>query len=94
MSRAQALREMGNLFAFHRDQHLGWRRAAGWLALSNALTAFAFAGYVGFHSTTYITVAATPDGRVIPMTPLDEPIMSAAALRNWSVTAVTESFTL
>ena len=94
MSRAQAMREMGNLFAFHRDQHLGWRRAAGWLALSNALTAAAFAGYVWFHSTTYITVAATPDGRVIPMTRLDEPIMSAAALRNWAVTAVTESFTL
>lgn len=94
MNRAEAIRETGNLFAFHRDQHHGWRRAAMWLVATNAATAAALAGYVWFHSTTYITVAATPDGRVIEMTPLNEPIMSDAALRNWAVTAVTEAFTL
>ena len=30
----------------------------------------------------------------MPLTPLDEPIMSDAALRNWTVAAVTEAFTL
>ena len=39
-------------------------------------------------------MAATPDGRLVPLTPLDEPIMSDAALRNWTVAAVTEAFTL
>ena len=94
MSRAQAIAEMGNLFAFHQDQHRAWRRIAGWLAMSNVATAAALAGYVWFHTTTYITVAATPDGRVIELTPLDEPIMSDAALKNWTVAAVTEAFTL
>ena len=94
MSRAQAMSEMGNLFAFHQDQHRVWRRIAGWLAMSNVATAAALAGYVWFHSTTYVTVAATPDGRVIPLTPLDEPIMSDSALKNWTVAAVTEAFTL
>lgn len=94
MSRAQALAEMGNLHAFHRDQHRSWRRVAGWLAVSNAVTAAALAGYVWFHTTTYITVAATAEGRVIPLTPLDEPIMSDSALKNWTVSAVTEAFTL
>ena len=92
--RAQALSQVGNLVAFQRDQHHGWRRVAGWLMLVNVLTAAAFAGYVYFHSTVYITVAATPDGRLVPLTPLDEPIMSDAALRNWTVSAVTEAFTL
>ena len=94
MSRAQAVAEMGNLFAFQRDQHRAWRRVAGWLAVSNVVTAAALAGYVWFHSTTYITVAATPDGRVIPLTRLDEPIMSDSALKNWTVAAVTEAFTM
>ena len=67
---------------------------AAWLLVTNALTAAAFAGYVFFHSTVYIAVAATPDGRLVPLTPLDEPIMSDAALRNWTVAAVTEAFTL
>ena len=94
MSRAQAMSEMGNLFAFHRDQHRWWRRLAALLAASNVATVAALAGYIWFHSTTYITVAATPDGRVIELTPLDEPIMSDAALKNWVVASVTEAFTL
>ena len=82
-SRVQAIAEAARQFAFQRDQHHGWRRAASWLLVTNALTAAAFAGYVFFHSTVYITVAATPDGRLVPLTRLDEPIMSDAALRNW-----------
>ena len=92
--RARAIRQAANRFAFHRDQHHGWRRAAAWLLVCNALTSAAFAGYIVLHSTVYITVAATPDGRLVPLTPLDEPIMSDAALRNWTVSAVTEAFTL
>ena len=93
-SRLQAVRAAAQKFAFHRDQHQGWRRAAAWLLACNVLTACAFAGYVWFHSTVYIAVAATPDGRLVRLTPLDEPIMSDAALRNWTVSAVTEAFTL
>ena len=92
--RARAIRQAVNRFAFHRDQHYGWRRAAAWLLVCNALTLAVFAGYIALHSTVYITVAATPDGRLVPLTPLDEPIMSDAALRNWTVAAVTEAFTL
>lgn len=94
MSRAQAVAEMGNLHSYHQDQHRFWRRVAGWLAISNAVIAGALFGYIWFHSTTYITVAATAEGRVIPLTPLDEPIMSDAALKSWTVAAVTEAFTL
>ena len=93
-ARSQAARQAAALFGFHRDQHLGWRRAAMILSGIAILEAAALAGYVILHSTVYITVAATPDGRVIEATPLDEPIMSDAALRNWTVTAVTEAFTL
>ena len=91
-SRLQAVRSAAARFAFHRDQHHGWRRAAAWLLACNLLTACALAGYVWLHSTVYIAVAATPDGRLVPLTPLDEPIMSDAALRNWTVSAVTEAF--
>ena len=93
-SRLQAVRAAARRFAFHRDAHHGWRRAAAWLLACNVLTALAFAGYVYLHSTVYIAVAATPDGRLVKLTPLDEPIMSDAALRNWTVSAVTEAFTL
>ena len=92
--RSRAVRAAAGAFAFHRDQHHGWRRAAGWLLALNVLQAASLAGYIAWHSTVYITVAATPDGRVIEMTPLDERIMSDAALRNWTVASVTEAFTL
>ena len=92
--RARAIGQAVNRFAFHRDQHHGWRRASAWLLLCNALTLAVFAAYLVLHSTVYITVAATPDGRLVPLTPLDEPIMSDAALKNWTVAAVTEAFTL
>ena len=93
-ARSQAVRNAAGLFAFHRDQHHGWRRVTGWLMVVVVAESLAFAGYVHFHSTVYITVAATPDGRVIQMTPLEEPILSDAALRTWTVTAVTEAFTM
>ncbi len=93
-ARERAVRHAAGLFAFHRDQHHGWRRLAAWLTVIAAAEAVAFAGYIHFHTTVYIAVAATPDGRIIEMTPLDEPIMSDAALRNWTVSAVTEAFTL
>ena len=94
MSRILALARVGNQFAYQRAQHHAWRLVAACLALSNLATAAALAGYVWLHSTTYITVAASEDGRVIPLTPLDEPIMSDSALRSWAVSAVTEAFTL
>ena len=61
---------------------------APWLLACNVLTAAAFVGYVYLHSTVYIAVAGMPDGRLVRLTPLDEPIMSDAALRNWTVSAV------
>ena len=94
MSRLQAMRQAGNQLAFHRAQHHGWRRLAGLLGASNLVLAVALGGYVWLHSTKYITVAATTDGRVIPLTALDEPIMSDSALKSWAVAAVTEAFTL
>ncbi len=93
-ARTQAARAALSQAGYHADQHRGWRRLALVLAVVSGVEAAALAGYIHFHSTVYITVAATPDGRVIEMTPLDEPIMSAAALRNWTVAAVTEAFTL
>ena len=60
----------------------------------NLLLVVVLVGYVFLHSTVYITVAATPDGRLIELTPLEEPIMSDAALKNWAVAGVTEAFTL
>ena len=94
MSRLVAIAKIGNQFAYQRAQHHAWRLVAGCLVLCNLATAGALAGYVWLHSTTYITVAASEDGRVIPLTPLDEPIMSDSALKNWAVSAVTEAFTL
>ena len=93
-ARSQAATAAHATFGYHRDQHLGWRRAAVIIAAIALLEAAALAGYILLHSTVYITIAATPDGRVIEATPLEEPIMSDAALRNWTVTAVTEAFTL
>ena len=92
--RLQAIREAGQQFAFHRDQHHGWRWVAVLAVVCNLLTVVVLVGYIFLHSTVYITVAATPDGRLIELTPLDEPIMSDAALKNWVVAAVTEAFTL
>lgn len=93
-ARSQSAKAALSQAVYHRDHHRAWRCVALVLAVIAAAEAAALAGYIHYHSTVYITVAATPDGRVIEMTPLDEPIMSDAALRNWTVSAVTEAFTL
>ena len=93
-SRLQAVRAAAQKFAFHRDQHHGWRRAAAWLLVCNVLTAFAFAGYVWMHSTVYIAVAATPDGRLVRLTPLDERSCRTRRSGTGPSRAVTEAFTL
>ena len=48
--RARAIRQAVNRFAFHRDQHHGWRRAAGWLLLCNALTLAALGGMIALYA--------------------------------------------
>ena len=93
-ARTQAATAALSQTAYHRDHHRAWRRVALVLAMIAAVEGAALAGYIWHHATVYVIVAATPDGRVIEMTPLDEPIMSDAALRNWTVSAVTEAFTL
>ena len=93
-ARLQAVRRAAQQVGFHRDQHHGWRRAALCLAGTNILTLIAMVGYMNMHSTVYVTVAATADGRLVPLTQLSEPIMTDAALKTWTVTAVTEAFTL
>ena len=64
-ARSQAAAQAHATFGFHRDQHLGWRRVAVIVAAIAVLEAAALAGYILLHSTVYITIAATPDGRVI-----------------------------
>ncbi len=61
---------------------------------TNVLTLLVMVSYMNLHSTVYVTVAATPDGRVVPLTLLSEPMMTDAQLKNWTVSAVTEAFTL
>lgn len=92
--RLQAVRHAARQFGFHRDQHYGWRRAALCLVGTNVLTLLVMVGYMNLHSTVYVTVAATADGRLVPLTQLSEPIMTTASLQTWTVTAVTEAFTL
>lgn len=89
-----ALAHLPNLPAFERAAHHGWRRAFFLLLAITVPLAVAFASYIHLHATVYVTVAATPDGRLIRLTPLDEPMMSDAALKTWTVSAVTEAFTL
>ena len=61
---------------------------------TNVLTLIVMVGYMNLHSTIYVTVAATADGRLVPLTQLSEPIMTDASLKTWTVSAVTEAFTL
>ena len=94
MSREAAIEHAGGQFALHREAHRAWRRVAlGLLAVALVLSA-AVIGLVLRDRPVDRAFAATPDGRVIPLTPLEEPVMSQAALRSWVVTAVTEAFTL
>lgn len=92
--RRQAMLEAGNQLAYHRSQQAGWRRVSMVLAVALAFALAALAGDLWLRRTAVVPIAATPDGRLIPLTPLDEPVMSDAALKNWAVSAVTEAFTL
>ena len=71
-----------------------WRLVAGALLVTNLLTAAALGGYVWLHSTVYVTVAASADGRLVEVQPLGERIMTDAQLRIWAATAVVEAYTL
>lgn len=84
----------GNLAAYDRAAHRGWRRAFFALLALALLLAASLAAYITLHSTVYITVAADPNGRIMRLSRLDEPMMSAAALKNWTVTAAVEAFTM
>ena len=76
----QAVRHVAGQAAFQRDQHHAWRRAAMVLLVCNVLAVSAFAAHIYLRSTVYIAVAATPDGRVVPMKLLPEPRMPPARL--------------
>ena len=84
----------GGQFALHREAHRAWRRMALGLLVAVLALSAAVTGLVLRDRPVDRAFAATPDGRVIELTPLDEPVMSQAALRSWVVTAVTEAFTL
>ncbi len=78
---------------FQADAHAAWRRVA--IALLCTTTALSV-GVVALaikdrpQDRAY---AALPDGKLIPLTPLDEPIMTGAALAQWTLSAVVESLT-
>ena len=91
---SRAVVRAGGAFAFQRSAHHGWRRVAAASIAVNVMLAATLAGYVHFHSTVYITVFSTPDGRVIEAQRLDQPIRTDAWLKNWVTGAVTESLTL
>lgn len=79
--------------SFERSAHHGWRRIAFVLLAVNVALTVALVGAVGFYEPNYITIAATPDGRVYEAQTLKQPVRTAAALQNWVVTAVTEAYT-
>ena len=91
---SKAVAHAGEAFSFQRAAHHGWRRIAAASILMNLLLAAALVGYIHFHSTVYVTLAATSDGRVIAVRGLDEPVRSDAELGNWVVGAVTDAYTL
>ncbi len=79
--------------AFERAAHHGWRRIAFVLLAVNVALTAGLVSAVGLYEPDYITIAATPDGRVYEAQTLKEPVRTAAALQNWAVTAVTEVYT-
>jgi len=79
--------------SFERSAHHGWRRIAFVLLAVNVALAAGLVGAVGLYEPNYITIAATPDGRVYEAQTLKQPVRTAAALQNWVVTAVTEAYT-
>ncbi len=94
MNRDTAHQTADGQFALHRAAHLWWRRVAlinigVVVLLSLALVSLALKS-----RPVDRAFAASPDGRIIELVPLDAPIMNEQALRNWIVTAVTEAFTM
>ena len=84
----------GRQFALHRDAHVLWRRAALGLLVLAVMLSSAVVGLVLKDRPADRAYAATPDGRLIALTPLTDPVMTQAALQSWVVTAVTEAFTM
>lgn len=79
--------------SFERSAHHGWRRIAFVLLAINVALTVGLVGAVGLYEPVYVTIAATPDGRVYEAQTLTQPVRTAAALQNWAVTAVTEAYT-
>lgn len=94
MGREAAMEHAGAQFALHRAAHAAWRRVALVLVVAVLALSLAVVGLVMRGRPMDRAYAATEDGRVIPLTPLAEPVMTQAALRSWVVTALTEAFTL
>lgn len=94
MANSDAVAAAARSFHYQSAAHRVWRRTAAGLLAGWLATAAAFALYLARHDTVYVPVAATPDGRLVKLTPLSEPIMSDGALKNWTVSAVVEAFTL
>ena len=94
MSREAAIEEAGGQFALHRAAHRLWRRVALVLVVVVVLQAGAVVGLVLRDRPVDRAYAATPDGRVIELTPLEQPVMSQAALRSWVVRALSEALTM
>lgn len=93
MSVRDAVRAARGRFAFQADAHALWRRCALVLLATTLLLAVAVTALALRHRPADRAYAALPDGRIIPLTPLDQPIMTGAALSQWTVTAVTEALT-
>ena len=94
MSVETAVEQVGRRVELHREAHRAWRRVALGLLMLSLVLAGVIVVLVLRERPMDRAYAATPDGRVIPMTPLEEPVMTQAALSAWVVTAVTEAFTL
>ena len=94
MSTETAVEQVGRRVELHREAHRAWRRVALGLLVVAMVLAAAIVLLVLRERPVDRFYATTPDGRVIPFTPLEEPVMTQAALGSWVVTAVTEAFTV
>lgn len=94
MGREAAIEHAGAQFALHRAAHRTWRGVALALVVAVVLLAGAVVALSLRDRPVDRAYAATPDGRVIALTPLEQPVMSQAALRSWAVRALSEAFTL
>ena len=93
MNRVTAIKAARQRFAFQVDAHRVWRATALALLAVVVLLSAAVAGLALRARPVDHVVAATPDGRLIELTRLDQPIMTGAALSQWTATAVTQALT-